>query len=89
MRAKLPRRRVVRAWVGVLEDVRGAVGDGRGSAICDESACGWFIRYEELRGRVVRDGGPVAYDEAPWRFSTQHTRLAEQSCKHVSRAKTA
>ena len=33
VRARLPRRRAVRARVGVLEDVRGAAGDGLGSGL--------------------------------------------------------
>ena len=43
----LPRRRAVRARVGVLEDVRGAAGDGRASAHGDERAWERFIRAEE------------------------------------------
>ena len=45
VRATLPRRRGVRARVGVLEDVLRAAGDGRGSALGDEPARERFMRW--------------------------------------------
>ena len=47
---RVPRRRELRARVGVLEDVRGAAGDGLASEKCNESAWERFIRcnhYED------------------------------------------
>ena len=38
VRATVPRRRGVRARVGVLEDVRGAAGEALDSEPCDEPA---------------------------------------------------
>ena len=48
VRARIPRRRGLRAGVGVLEDVRGAAGDGHASEIGDERARGRFIRGKTL-----------------------------------------
>ena len=47
-----------RARVGVLEDVRGAAGEGRGSERGDEHAWERFIRCKTPRGRVVREKRP-------------------------------
>ena len=60
----LPRRREVRARVGVLEDVRGAAGGERGSARRDDAAWERFIRGKSVRGRVVRARGRVVYAAA-------------------------
>ena len=80
VRATLPRRREVRARVGVLEDVRGAAGDGLGSALGDERAWERFIRCSSQRGRVVRARGRVGYEAATWliekkTFSSRRTIL--------------
>ena len=48
VRAKLPRRRVLRARVGVLEDLRGSAGDGLGSGFRDAAAWARFIPCRSL-----------------------------------------
>ena len=53
VRAKIPRRRDVRARVGVLEDLRGAAREGRASDQRDEAAWERLIRCRAQRGRVV------------------------------------
>ena len=79
---------VARARVGVLEDVRGAAGDGQGSDRLDEPAWERFTQCRTPRGRVVRARGRVVYAAAPWRTKRKHARHAEQSCEHVSEAWT-
>ena len=90
VRAKVPRRRVVRARVGVLEDVRGAAGGGLGSEPGDEPAWERFIRGKTPRGRVARERGRVGHGAARWQ-SRKYNILASpgQSCEHVSHARTA
>ena len=66
-RANVPRRRVVRARVGVLEDVRGAAGDGLGSSWGNECAWERFSCCKPPRGGIVRRRGRVVYAAAHWR----------------------
>ena len=87
VRARIPRRREVRARVGVLEDVRGPAGDGfarcmamtvlgngLSAAAHDEDALS--VKETELSIR-----GALAYQNT-YSFS------AGQSCEHVSKART-
>ena len=60
VRATLPRRRVVRARVGVLEDVRGAAGGETGIGPAMKVLGERFSRGKTPRGRVVRARGRVA-----------------------------
>ena len=48
VRATVPRRRTMRPRVGVLEDVRGAAGDGQVAEKCDECAWERFTRFGAL-----------------------------------------
>ena len=66
VRATVPRRRAVRARVGVLEDVRGATGGGLCSENGDVFAWERFTLCKSPGGRVVRARGRVVYDAARW-----------------------
>ena len=88
VQATLPWRRALRARVGVLEDIRRAAGNGRGSAPGDLSGRERFIRVRPLRGRVVRKRGRPVYDAAHWRIRRRPAYCAGQSCEHVSKART-
>ena len=61
VRAKLPRRRAVRARVGVLEDVCEPAGDELFATRRDEPAWEWFICSHFLRRRLVSETGRVFY----------------------------
>ena len=55
VRARISRRRGVRAWVGVLEDVPGAARDRRASDECDEDA--WDFSFDlnvKAQYRMIR-----------------------------------
>ena len=77
-------RCIVRARVGVLENVRESAGGECGSHRGDEPAWERFGRCMPLRGRIVRAGGRVVYAAAPWQIRRRHSRRAEQSCGYVS-----
>ena len=66
VRATVPRRRVLRAWMGLLEDVLGAVGGGPGPGHGNEPAWERFIHCRTLGGRVARETGRVVYEAALW-----------------------
>ena len=72
VRATVPRRRAVRARMGVLEDVRGAAGGGPGSVHAMKMLGNGLSRCRTPeRGRVVRERGRVGH-EAHWRIRTVH-----------------
>ena len=79
VRATVPRRREMRARVGVLEDLRGAAGGGRYSVYGNKPAWERFVRWRLLRGLVVRERGRLGFEAAPWRqmttFSSFRTTL--------------
>ena len=85
VRARVPRRRAVRARVVVLEDVLGSAGDGQGSTPCDESAWARFMRCKPRRGRAVRVRGRVVYAAARCLIrSKKRTQLADDSARRFA-----
>ena len=80
VRARLPRRRVVRSRVGVLEDVRGAAGGGRTARIMAMNALGnglYAAKHHE-DARRVRARGRVGYEASALGVS-EETILAVQT----------
>ena len=81
-----PRRRILRAWLGVLEDVRGAAGEGPSSARRNVAAWQRFVCGKN----PYEDALSVHEAELSMRRRQKHnTQVAEQSCGRVWKSWTA
>ena len=82
VRARLPRRRGMRARMGLLEDVRGAAGDGPGSAKCDDVLGNGLLaanHYEDALSVQEAELSMMRRVGAP----EEHSRRSGQSCEYV------
>ena len=71
VRAKVPRRRELRARVGVLENVRGGGRRRTGLGAAMSQLGAGYTECRAIRGRVVRERGRAVYEAAPWRIMNE------------------